>query len=53
MVTFPRSVSFGVTLLTSPEAEHAEGLPPAAEDGSMVRVSGVHSPVDNLGTLLS
>ena len=43
---------FDVTLMTSAEAEQAEGSPPAAEDGSMVRVYGVHSPVDNLGTLL-
>jgi hypothetical protein len=44
---------FGTTLVTWLVAEQAEGSPPAAEDGSMVRVSGVHSPVDKLGTLLS
>jgi len=44
---------FAVTLVTSQEAQQAEGSPPAAEDGSMVRVSGVHSPVDNLGMQLS
>ena len=44
---------YDVTLVTSPEAQQAEGSPPAAEDGSMVRLSDVHSPVDNLGTHLS